>query len=255
MTSAPLLALERRRQGLPPRPARPHADVLARRRLHAFARARDRRRDGPERLRQDHAVRADHRQQPCRSAGRVVVRAARTSNACAIASATGSRSTITSPTRCAASASTGRSFLLERARQRIPAGAPVRRAAVQHPGRLHRLHAGLLPQAARRGAAGVRLPASERAATTSTSCARSASASCSSAAAGLPSMPITPAWWPARTSAAIWACWLRAEHLPPAALETPNSRCRAPQAGRLVERAYRLTAYCRVLGGRNGANA
>ena len=74
-------------------------------------------------------------------------------------------------------------------------------------------------------------------------------------AAGWPSMPTTPAWWPARTSAAIWACWLRAEHLPPAALETPNSRCRAPQAGRLVERAYRLTAYCRVLGGRNGANA
>src|SRR4051812_40728928 len=41
--------------------------------------------------------------------------------------------------------------------------APLRRAAVQHPGRLHRLHARLLPQAARGGQARLRLPAPERA--------------------------------------------------------------------------------------------
>ena len=120
-----------------------------------------RRRDGAERLRQDHAVRADHRQQPADGGPRAVRRPGHPHGA-RRASATGSRSTTTSPTRCAASAAPAR--LPARARRpRLPAGAPVRRAAVQHPGRLHRLHARLLPQAATRGAAGVPLPAPQRA--------------------------------------------------------------------------------------------
>src|SRR5690606_24975898 len=46
---------------------------------------------------------------------------------------------------------------------RLSARPPVRRAAVLAAGRLHRVHAQLLSQAARRGAPGVRLRAPERA--------------------------------------------------------------------------------------------
>ena len=60
------------------------------------------RRDGAQRLGQDHAVRADHRQQPAHGRAACWCKA-RTSTRCARASATAWRSTTTSPTRCARS--------------------------------------------------------------------------------------------------------------------------------------------------------
>ena len=54
-------------------------------------------------------------------------------------------------------------FMLEPAGRERAAGAPVRRAAVHHAGRLHRLHARLLPPPARAGQARVPVRASERA--------------------------------------------------------------------------------------------
>jgi ABC-type branched-subunit amino acid transport system ATPase component len=50
-------------------------------------------------------------------------------------------------------------FMLAHARERFAAGAFVRRTAVQHAGRLHRLHAGFLRQAQGQRPAGVFMPA------------------------------------------------------------------------------------------------
>ena len=103
------------RQAATARPVRPRGDVLARGRLR-HRRAQRRRRHGAERLGQDDAVRAHHRQQPAVARAACWSRPGHPSRALR-ASATGWRSTTTSRTRCARSSARGPTFMLERARR------------------------------------------------------------------------------------------------------------------------------------------
>ena len=145
--------------------------------------ARSRRRHGPERLGQDDAVRADHRQQPADRRAGCCRRAGHPQGALR-ASATGSRSTTTSPTRCAASARQPPSFMLERA------PAATTRWCICSTSRSSSLRTATSASCSTSSAAARARGASCSSAcirtsrSTSTSCARPASASCSCSRAG-----------------------------------------------------------------------
>ena len=151
---------------------------------------------GPERLRQDDAVRAHHRQQPAERGPRAG-RRARTSTRVRYARARPAGDPLPPVLPGArVPADAGPTFMLERARRERAAGASLRRAAVQPAGRLHRLHARLLPAPARPRASWSSCACIRTSRTTSRSCARAASASSSSSAARLSHAPS----WPALTA-------------------------------------------------------